>query len=150
MRSTYGFLLLFQVISYAALHVLANSSPWITYPNDGFATMTHYTIPADFVAGCGCNGASTHFPTAAMSQMAFGSSSAYGPACGRCFNLTLLNTFKSTPPFFPNVTKSVVVKVTDKCPLGSVWCSMQQGEPNECVISFHINFSPFPVTWCRY
>jgi len=34
-----------------------------------------------------------------MSQMAYGSSTSYGPACGKCFKLTLLNTFLSNPPF---------------------------------------------------
>ncbi|OJT15777.1 hypothetical protein TRAPUB_4325 [Trametes pubescens] len=45
-----------------------------------------------------------------MSQFAYGSSTAYGPGCGRCFKITLLNTYTSTPPFIPNVTKSVVIK----------------------------------------
>lgn len=99
----------------------------------GFASMTHYTLLLDFVAACGCVPASTHFPTAAMSQMAFGSSTAFGPSCGRCFNLTLLNTFLSDPPFYPNDTKSVVVKVTDLCPLGGSWCIATQGKPNQYV-----------------
>lgn len=114
--------------------VCANNSPWIQYPDSGFATMTHYDLPLDFIASCGCSTESTHFPTAAMSQMAYGSSSAYGASCGRCFNLTLLNTFLSTPPFFPNVTNSVVVKVTDKCPVSAHWCSAMQGKPNQYVL----------------
>ncbi|KAH8119109.1 RlpA-like double-psi beta-barrel-protein domain-containing protein-containing protein [Phellopilus nigrolimitatus] len=110
---------------------VAASSEWIAYPSTGFATLTHYTIPLDFVAACGCVPASTHFPTAALSQMAYGSSTAYGPACGRCFNLSLLNTFLSDPPFFPDVAKSVVVKVTDLCPISpSKWCDATQSKPN--------------------
>jgi len=104
---------------------------WIEYPANGFASMTHYSLPLDFVAACGCIPASTHFPTAAMSQMAFGSSTAFGPSCGRCFNLTLLNTFLSDPPFYPNDTTSVVVKVTDLCPLSGSWCIATQGKPNK-------------------
>ena len=51
---------------------------WIDYPDSGPASMTHYTIPLDFVAACGCTGGSTHYPTAALSQMAYGSSDDYG------------------------------------------------------------------------
>ncbi|KAJ7091223.1 RlpA-like double-psi beta-barrel-protein domain-containing protein-containing protein [Mycena epipterygia] len=99
-------------------------SPWIDYPADGTATMTHYTIPDGFIAACGCTGDSTKYPTAAMSQLAYGSSTAFGPACGKCFNLTLLNTYTPDPPFFPNVVKSIVIKVTDLCPLSATgWCS---------------------------
>ena len=52
------------------------------YPPSGFATMTHYTLPTGFIASCGCTAASTHYPTAALSQLAYGSSAAYGPGCG--------------------------------------------------------------------
>jgi hypothetical protein len=51
---------------------------WIAYPPGGRATLTHYSLPTDYVAACGCTPASTHYPTAALSQMAFGSSTAYG------------------------------------------------------------------------
>ncbi|KIY49104.1 hypothetical protein FISHEDRAFT_42016 [Fistulina hepatica ATCC 64428] len=100
------------------------ASDWIDYPADGLATMTHYTLPDDFIAACGCVADSSEYPTAALNQMAYGSSKAYGPACGRCFNLTLLNTYTGSPPFFPKVTKSIVVKITDLCPLTEDgWCS---------------------------
>ncbi|KAH0588960.1 hypothetical protein H2248_004741 [Termitomyces sp. 'cryptogamus'] len=103
---------------------LAAASAWIEYPSDGFATLTHYEIPLGFVASCGCVPDSTHYPTAALSQMAYGSSTAFGPACGKCFNLTLLNTVTADPTFYPNVTKSIVVKITDLCPLSvDGWCS---------------------------
>jgi hypothetical protein len=93
--------------------------------------MTHYSLPANFVAACGCTSTSTNYPTAAMNQMAYGSSTSYGPACGQCFNLTLLNSFLSNPPFYPNVTKSVVIKVTDLCPLShSGWCNATTSGPN--------------------
>lgn len=107
------------------------NAQWIDYPPTGFATMTHYDLPLDFVASCGCMPNSTEYPTVAMSQMAFGSSTAFGPGCGKCFNLTLVNTFLSVPPFFPNETKSVVVKVTDLCPISSDWCTATQGKPNQ-------------------
>lgn len=62
---------------------------WIKYPDSGTASMTHYTLPLDFVAACGCTGESTHYPTAALSQMAYGSSDDYGAhvfiiSCNRC------------------------------------------------------------------
>jgi hypothetical protein len=115
--------------------VCANSTDWIHYPDTGTATMTHYSLPQNYVASCGCTGESTHFPTAALNQMAFGSSNNYGPSCGRCFKLTLLNTFLSHPPFYPTVTKSVVVKVTDLCPLSTTgWCNATTKGPNSSVI----------------
>lgn len=111
---------------------LASATEWIQYPPDGTATLTHYTLPEDYIAACGCTAESTHYPTAAMSQYAYGSSTAYGPGCGRCFNITLLNTFTSDPPFFPDVTKSVVIKVTDLCPAGgNGWCSATPSKPNQ-------------------
>jgi len=100
------------------------ASDWIEYSPDGYATMTHYTLPPNFVAACGCTPSSTDYPTAAMNQMAYGSSTSYGPSCGRCFNLTLLDAFTANPRFYPNVTKSVIVKVTDLCPLSKAgWCN---------------------------
>ncbi|KAH7888486.1 RlpA-like double-psi beta-barrel-protein domain-containing protein-containing protein [Phlebopus sp. FC_14] len=107
------------------------ASEWIQYPPSGYATMTHYTLPQGFIAACGCTPNSTNYPTAAMSQMAYGSSTAYGPACGQCFNLTLLNAFTADPPFYPNQTNSVIIKVTDLCPLSkSGWCNATTSSPN--------------------
>ena len=37
-----------------AFYLVSLASAWIQYPPDGFATMTHYTMPSDFVASCGC------------------------------------------------------------------------------------------------
>jgi len=110
---------------------LARATQWIQYPQSGVATLTHYTLPEDYIASCGCSAKSTHYPTAALNQMAFGSSTGYGPACGRCFRLTLLNTFLSDPPFYPLVTKSVVVKVNDLCPISKTgWCNATASGPN--------------------
>lgn len=54
------------------------SSQWIEYSDSGYATMTHYTMAPGYIASCGCTGASTGYPTAALSQMAYGSSTNYG------------------------------------------------------------------------
>lgn len=67
---SFWFLLFFLTVS-----VLAQ---WIHYPDDGLATMTHYTLPSGYVAACGCTPSSTDYPTAALSQMAYGSSKSYG------------------------------------------------------------------------
>ncbi|EJD52404.1 hypothetical protein AURDEDRAFT_158132 [Auricularia subglabra TFB-10046 SS5] len=108
------------------------------YSPTGYATMTHYDLPLDYVASCGCAPASTHYPTVALSQLAFGSSVAFGPGCGRCFNLTLLNTFLSQPPFYPQKTKSIIVKVTDQCPGSSTWCTATEDKPNDA--GHYLNF----------
>lgn len=73
-----------------------------------------------------------------MSQMAYGSSAAFGPACGKCFKFTLLNTFLSTPPFFPPSETSLVAKITDMCPLSDDgWCSGTESKVNEYVPPAH-------------
>ncbi|CAE6449720.1 unnamed protein product [Rhizoctonia solani] len=104
------------------------------------------------IAACGCTGGSTRYPTAALSSLAYGSDGTvgFGSSCGRCFNLTLLNTFLSAPPFYPNPTKSIVVKVTDlvrcfclnvlvggrlttscfQCPAISQWCDATESKLN--------------------
>ncbi|KAF7361749.1 Expansin-like EG45 domain-containing protein [Mycena venus] len=128
-------MLVLTVLLFCVFYVAhaADSAPgaWIDYAANGNATMTHYTIPDGYIAACGCTGESTEYPTAAMSQMAYGSSTAFGPACGKCFNLTLLNTYIPDPPFFPNVVKSIVIKVTDLCPLSETgWCSGTQTKKN--------------------
>ncbi len=128
-------LTVFYILFVFAPFVCANTTEWIQYPDAGTATMTHYSLPQDYIASCGCTGQSTHFPTAALNQMAYGSSTAYGPSCGRCFKLTLLNTFLSDPPFYPTVTKSLVVKITDLCPRSVTgWCNATTSGPNALVI----------------
>lgn len=109
----------------------SHASEWIQYPPNGYATMTYYTLPTGFIAACGCTPNSTYYPTAALSQMAYGSSTSYGPACGQCFNLTLVDAFTANPRFYPNVTSSVVVKITDLCPLSTKgWCNATTSRPN--------------------
>jgi hypothetical protein len=120
--------------------------------NTGWATMTHYDLPLDYLAssyghgatvllppltktkilksiGCGCTARSTHYPTVALSTLGFGSTSAFGPSCGRCFKLTLLHPLYANPPFYPPETKSIVVKVTDRCP-GDGLCGATEDGPN--------------------
>lgn len=111
--------------------LIVRATQWIQYPYSGIATLTHYTLPENYIASCGCTAESTHYPTAALNQMAFGSSAAFGSSCGRCFKLTLLNTFLSNPPYYPTVTKSLVIKVTDLCPLSKTgWCNATVSGPN--------------------
>lgn len=69
--------------------------------------------------------------TAAISQLAFGSSPGLGPgdACGRCFALT-----GAADPYSPAYTgpfKSVIVKVTDLCPVAgnTEWCAQSKSNP---------------------
>lgn len=62
---------------------------------------------------CGCAKAASYYPTAALSQSAYGSSVASGPACGMCFNLTLKETYGAVPTWTLTADQqvSVVVKV---------------------------------------
>jgi len=121
-----------------------NAQSW-TYPPDGWATMTHYDLPTNYIASCGCTAKSTHYPTVALSQLAFRGTAAqngtglpaFGPSCGKCMNLTLVNSIYSNPPFYPNPTKSVVVKVTDQCP-GPGLCGATPGNPNS--VGAYLNF----------
>jgi len=114
------------------------------YPDEGWATMTHYDMPKGYIASCGCTGKSTYYPTAALSQWAFGSDTAYGPSCGRCMNLTLLSTIYSEPIFYPKPTKSIVVKITDMCP-GPGLCGATEGDPNS--VGAYLNFDlAYPST----
>ena len=107
---------------------------WIDYPSKGTASMTHNPPGAHTkgVFSCGCNWQSNYYPIAALNEYAFGSSNAYGPACGRCFRLTLANTYYADPPFFPENPSSVVVKIADECPANEAneWCLGAPGRPN--------------------
>ncbi|KXN91017.1 hypothetical protein AN958_03084 [Leucoagaricus sp. SymC.cos] len=112
------------------LSCLSLVAAWLDYSSDGVATITHYTLPRDYIASCGCTPPSTHYPTAALSQLAYGSNNSYGPGCGRCFKLTLVNPVIATPPFYPP-EKSIVVKITDLCPYSEgSWCGASQNQPN--------------------
>ncbi|PPQ62901.1 hypothetical protein CVT24_006299 [Panaeolus cyanescens] len=95
--------------------------------SSGSASFTMYT-------GCGapaCGKSASGF-TAAMNQLAFGSAPGLGAgdACGRCFAIT-----GTADPFSPNFTgpfHTIVVKVTDLCPVqGNVeWCGQTTSNQN--------------------
>ncbi|TFK39943.1 endoglucanase V-like protein [Crucibulum laeve] len=93
----------------------------------GSASFTMYT-------GCGspaCGKSATGF-TAAINQLAFGSAPGLGAgdACGRCFSLT--GTADPFSPAFTGPFKSIVVKVTDLCPIqgNQEWCGQTQSAQN--------------------
>ena len=66
---------------------------------------------------CGCSTGASYYPTAALSQAAYGSSVASGPACGMYFNLTLQETFGAVPTWTLSEEQqvSVVVKIVVSC-----------------------------------
>jgi hypothetical protein len=130
-------LLLLHLAASLALLRLAHA-----LPSSGWATVTHYDLPALYLASCGCAPHSTDFPTAALSRAAYGSLLSFGPACGACYRLTLLSTPLSPPPpagdgYVLDAAQqrraSVVVKVTDVCPgdgSGTDYCAAQAARPN--------------------
>ncbi|KAJ7493402.1 RlpA-like double-psi beta-barrel-protein domain-containing protein-containing protein [Mycena galericulata] len=111
----------------AALHGRAASGGYIQSAGPGNASFTMYSGCAQPACGIAANGYS-----AAISQLAFGSAPGIGPgdACGRCFALT-----GSEDPYSPAFTgpfgKSIVVKVTDMCPVAgnSAFCGQTATDP---------------------
>ncbi|GJN89124.1 hypothetical protein Rhopal_002098-T1 [Rhodotorula paludigena] len=107
--------------------------------------------PPPLCNSCGCSTNSTYFPTAALSQAAYGSALASGPACGQCFNLTLTETLLADPPWVLNEEQrrnaSIVVKITDKCPAprgekpGNGWCGATGSQANRAGFSLHFDLS---------
>lgn len=93
----------------------------------GAASFTMYSGCA--APACGI-AASTGF-TAAMDQLSFGAApgSGAGDACGRCFALTGMSDPIS--PNFAGPFHTVVVKVTDLCPItgNQEWCSQTTSDP---------------------
>lgn len=80
-----------------------------------------YVYIIGFFLACGVAGSGY---TAALNQLSFGSAPGLGPgdACGRCFAVTA-----SADPYSPSFTgpfKTIVVKVTDLCPVSGneQWC----------------------------
>lgn len=90
---------------------------------------------ASFTMYSGCSAAAcgvsaTGF-TAAMNQLSYGAPPGVGPgdACGRCFAVTAnLDPFS---PSFAGPFSTVVVKVTDLCPVAGnqEWCGQTQASP---------------------
>ena len=78
---------------------------------------------------CGIAG---HGYTAAVSQLTFGSAPGLGPgdACGRCFALTG-NRDPYSPAYSGPFGQSIIVKVTDLCPIqgNQEWCGQTQSNP---------------------
>ncbi|RPD53383.1 endoglucanase V-like protein [Lentinus tigrinus ALCF2SS1-7] len=94
----------------------------------GTASFTHYSGCSQ--PACGIAG---HGYSAAVSQLTFGSGPGLGPgdACGRCFALT-----GTKDPYSPSYSgpfgQSIVVKVTDLCPVqgNQEWCGQTQSNQN--------------------
>lgn len=78
-----------------------------------------------------CGKSATGF-TAAMNQLSFGSlpGSGAGDACGRCFSVTA--TQDPFSPAFTGPFHTVVVKVTDLCPVAGnqEWCGQTTSSPD--------------------
>ncbi|KAF8901462.1 endoglucanase V-like protein, partial [Gymnopilus junonius] len=101
---------------------------------------------ASFTMYTGCNqpacGKAASGYTAAINQLAFGSAPGTGPgdACGRCFALT-----GSADPYSPSFTgpfTSIIVKVTDMCPVAGnqEWCGQTKSTPtNQYGKNFHFD-----------
>jgi hypothetical protein len=88
-----------------------------------------------------------------MNQLSFGSDSGAGDACGRCFKLTsLADPYSPENPVTPT---SIIVMVTDECPLDGnyQWCGQTRANPKnqfkadaQCVIS--LSFSSLEWVIC--
>ncbi|KAJ3517749.1 hypothetical protein NLJ89_g301 [Agrocybe chaxingu] len=119
--------LLAEVLTVNAVALTERATGGYVQNSSGTASFTMYS-------GCGspaCGKRSTGY-TAAINQLAFGSApgAGAGDACGRCFAVT-----GRADPYSPNYTgpfKSIVVKVTDLCPVqGNVeWCGQSLSKPN--------------------
>jgi EXPB1-like domain 1 len=84
-------------------------------------------------SGCGtpaCGVTATGF-TAAINQLSFGAAGGEGAgdACGRCFAIS--GTADPYSPSFAGPFSTIVVKVTDLCPVGgnADWCEQTQANP---------------------
>ncbi|GAA5959585.1 hypothetical protein JCM3765_007205 [Sporobolomyces pararoseus] len=126
----------------------------ISVPSVGSASLTHTILPLDVITSCGCSKGASYYPTAALSQAAYGSSVASGPACGQCFNLTLRETFGAVPTWVLSEEQKVstVVKIVDKCPAvkgqapGKGWCGATSEKRNKADQFFHFDLSvPSPA-----
>ncbi|GAA6027503.1 hypothetical protein JCM8097_007894 [Rhodosporidiobolus ruineniae] len=140
--------LLAWTASLGALGATARNISTVPIPTSGRASLTRHDFPLGAYGSCGCAVNSTYFPTAALSQAAYASSSAFGPACGQCFNLTLVETVLAVPTWILNEEqrRSVVVKVTDKCAAGSGdpkkgWCGATDKKTNKANLTLHFDLS---------
>ncbi|THH30102.1 hypothetical protein EUX98_g4073 [Antrodiella citrinella] len=101
---------------------------------DGYVQEPSGSASFTMYSGCGspaCGKSANGF-TAAINQLAFGSGpgTGAGDACGRCFALT----GKADPysPAFTGPFNTIVVKVTDLCPLqgNQEWCGQSESNAN--------------------
>ncbi|THU86235.1 endoglucanase V-like protein [Dendrothele bispora CBS 962.96] len=109
------------------LSFLVGLSAAYVQQSSGSASFTNY-------GGCNrpaCGKAGNGY-TAAINQLAFGAPPGLGPgdACGRCFALT--GSQDPYSPSFPGPFNSIVVKVTDLCPMAGnqEWCGQSSSNPN--------------------
>ncbi len=142
---------------------LASESSRLAFPPLPRQTLTHYDIPLDYIASCGCVGRSTRYPTTAINRLAYGSNTSFGPICGSCVKLTLTST-PLTPLPGPNGSggdgisytpeeqasgeaPSVVVKVTDLCPgVGGPHCNATAAQGNALGAKVHFDLAwPSPA-----
>ncbi|PLW17669.1 hypothetical protein PCANC_06106 [Puccinia coronata f. sp. avenae] len=119
-------------------------------PPAGPASLTHYDLPLNFLASCGCAYGASYYPTAALSALAYSgderASIGPGPGCGRCFQLTLRSANGVQPPFVMHDPKpSVVVKIVDKCP-SPEFCQASRRGSNKFGYQIHFDLAlPSPA-----
>ena len=142
---------------------LTLTSASLDFAPTGYASLTHYDLPSNYVASCGCVGQSTHYPTAALNRYAYGSNTSFGPSCGTCFEIRLVSTPLAPPPpppgsngpwgdgIYYNTTQitsgstpNLIVKITDLCPgAGGPWCnatSLPNGTVQGNSLGFDVHF----------
>ena len=135
----------------------------VDFAAQGYASLTHYDLPSNYVASCGCVGRSTFYPTAALNRYAYGSNTSFGPACGTCFEIRLVSTPLARPTPRPGTndpwgdgiyynasqvssgaTPNLVVKVIDLCPgAGGPWCNatrLDNGTVQGNSLGFDVHF----------
>ncbi|PWN51416.1 hypothetical protein IE53DRAFT_386212 [Violaceomyces palustris] len=141
---------------------LGSLSAVATYqiPERGWATLTHYDLPDQYVASCGCVGDVTNHPVTAINRLAYGSNTSFGPSCGICAKVTLLSTPLAPPPPPPGQpgwgdgiyftdqdvssgkAPSVTVKVVDLCPgVGGPWCNATEEAGNSLESYLHFDLA---------
>ncbi|EGG10672.1 uncharacterized protein MELLADRAFT_76883 [Melampsora larici-populina 98AG31] len=123
-------------------------------PPTGLASLTHYDLPLNYLAACGCSTVATNYPTAAISSLAYSDKSSYtlgaGPGCGRCFKITLISACQASPPFVladrhDKPIPSVVVKIVDKCP-SPMYCAATESKTNSVGYTIHFDLAlPSPA-----
>ncbi|SPO30081.1 uncharacterized protein UTRI_05920 [Ustilago trichophora] len=145
------------------LYLMGTAFAAVDFASQGYASLTHYDLPSNYIASCGCVGRSTFYPTAALNRYAYGSNTSFGPACGSCFEVRLVSTPLARPPPRPGTTDpwgdgifyntsqvssgstpSLVVKVIDLCPgAGGPWCNatrLDNGTVQGNSLGFDVHF----------